>query len=643
MKKIRTKTFLIVLILFKFTILLGGEKSRLIVLTDIGGDPDDEQSLVRLLVYANEFDIEGLINKHWDVYYDEGFTPSDQRTLMRSYIYAYGDVRNQLAQNASGYPSESSLLNVMKQGGTNVPCTLDIPEISEVVGTIIGPGKDTDGSNWIIARVDASDSRPVDFAAWGGVSDLAQALWKVKSTRSSSQLSSFVRKIRVYSTDDQDDTGYWIRDNFPDLFFILSKAPNGNKLNSVYRGMYLGGDESLTSRDWVNTHVRNNHGPLGAKYPRWAYTRPNPNMSLKEGDTPSWFYFLDNELNRPDKPYYGGWGGRFRPQSTYWQDNSDWVEGVYSGRATVWRWRPNYQNDFQARLDWCVKSYGNANHNPVANISGDLTRTVYSGEFVRLDASGSYDPDGDNLSYFWFEYSEPGSFSGDFEIENNTSSVAEFTAPIVTSRKSMHIILVVKDNGSPNLVSYKRVILTIKPGSVTYRISGNANYYDNGNPVENTKLLLSGNKIDSVWTDENGDYCFYSLNEHRDYQIEAVKTSDTDVDSFAIISYDAALTAQAAAGMFEPTSDQAIAADVDRNGEVTFFDAALISQYVIGFPKPAGSHVAAWEFLPEYFNFYNSCNLIYPTIFGSSGGSIFSRPSFRLMTPWRTMPAISQT
>ena len=36
-------------------------KPRIITTTDLGADPDDEQSLVRLLVSANEFDIEGLI------------------------------------------------------------------------------------------------------------------------------------------------------------------------------------------------------------------------------------------------------------------------------------------------------------------------------------------------------------------------------------------------------------------------------------------------------------------------------------------------------------------------------------------------------------------------------------------------------
>jgi hypothetical protein len=36
-------------------------RPRVIVETDAGGDPDDEQSLVRFLLYANEFDVEGII------------------------------------------------------------------------------------------------------------------------------------------------------------------------------------------------------------------------------------------------------------------------------------------------------------------------------------------------------------------------------------------------------------------------------------------------------------------------------------------------------------------------------------------------------------------------------------------------------
>src|SRR6187402_1581188 len=37
------------------------DRLRLIVETDAGGDPDDEQSMVRFLLYVNEWDVDGII------------------------------------------------------------------------------------------------------------------------------------------------------------------------------------------------------------------------------------------------------------------------------------------------------------------------------------------------------------------------------------------------------------------------------------------------------------------------------------------------------------------------------------------------------------------------------------------------------
>jgi hypothetical protein len=363
-------------------------KPRLLVLTDIGGDPDDQQSLVRLLVHSNEFQVEAIIPEHWS---EHKQTPEEQMARVRRCLAAYGQVRDNLAQHADGFPAEAHLQGVLKRGKAHVPFALDrdtVPDVSRIVG----PGMETEGSQWIIDVVDRPDPRPVDVAVWGGTADLAQALWTVREQRSAEELAAFVSKLRVHAIGDQDDTGPWLRHHFPKLFYVLDHSRDGNKMNSCYRGMFLGGDESLTSRAWIDEHVRHDHGPLGALYPPETWTGPNPHGALKEGDTPSWFYYYLNGLNVPSQPGYGGWGGRFAPNGTFYQDGQDTVGEETSGRATVWRWRPAFQNEFQARMDWCVQSYAEANHKPRAVVNGDHSRRVLPisaapGETIELDAS----------------------------------------------------------------------------------------------------------------------------------------------------------------------------------------------------------------------------------------------------------------
>src|SRR5690606_24910208 len=180
-------------------------KSRVIVLTDIGGDPDDQESMVRFLLYANEFDVEGLVassSRHLRT----GVQP--QQIVQR--VQAYGQVLPNLRVHAEGYPDAQYLLDRIKAGS------------SEFGMEGVGEGKDTDASRWIIQTVDAPDPRPVYVLAWGGAVDLAQALWTVRETRSPEQLAAFVAKLRVYSISDQDNAGGWLRRYFPDMFWIAS-------------------------------------------------------------------------------------------------------------------------------------------------------------------------------------------------------------------------------------------------------------------------------------------------------------------------------------------------------------------------------------------------------------------------------------
>ena len=127
-----------------------------------------------------------------------------------------------------------------------------------------------------------------------------------------------------------------------------------DKREGTYRGMYLTGDESLTSREWIKRHVHS-AGPLGELYPTKTSTAPNSHGCMKEGDTPSWFFFLPLGGNDPRDPSQPGWGGRYERQADGWYRDVSRQPGV-DPRESVSRWRADFQADFARRLKWCLPS-----------------------------------------------------------------------------------------------------------------------------------------------------------------------------------------------------------------------------------------------------------------------------------------------
>lgn len=318
------------------------ERPRLAVLTDIGGDPDDQQSMVRLMVYANELEIELLLAS-------AAGTPGELKVavtkpeLIREIVDAYGKVLPKLRKHAEGWPTAEELRARVVSGN---------PQRGRAH---IGDGHDTAGSRGLIERIDAGTvERPLNIAIWGGQTDLAQALWRAKQDRGVEKFGEFVRKFRVYDIADQDGIAEWIRGEFPGMFYILNKAPQGkDRRAAVFRGMYLTGDGELTSRAWIDENVRS-RGPLGALYPTKTWTAPNPHGCMKEGDTPSWFFFLPRGGNDPRDPSKPGWGGQFVREADGWWRDVPAKEG-FDPRETVSRWRPAFQADFAQRMAWCVE------------------------------------------------------------------------------------------------------------------------------------------------------------------------------------------------------------------------------------------------------------------------------------------------
>jgi len=438
----------LIMSIFAFPVL--SQNPRLIITTDIGGDPDDTQSMIRLMVYSNEFDIEGLIcsSSGTPGELDKAIVRPD---LIEEVINGYGKVYLNLLKHSPHFASPEHLLSVVKKGNPYRGWTN------------VGEGHDSEGSEWIIMTVDKIDIRPLNICIFGGQTDLAQALWKVKNYRSAKDYKSFVSKIRVYDISDQDKIFEQIFSEHPSLFYILAKAPEGvDKREGVYRGIYMGGDESLTSMAWIMENVLENHGPLGELYPTKTWTAPNPHGVMKEGDTPSWFFFLDNGLNLAEHPELGGWGGRFvKNERGYYSDTSDLYLGEKNARATVYRWRDDFQRDWSARMDWCVGEYSDCNHNPHVMINNSTTNDPLiinskTGKIINLDAGGSTDPDGNELRYEWIFYPESEALSEKIEIKTDAGK-ASVKIPGMKQGGSLHLILKVTDDGIPNLTSYRRI------------------------------------------------------------------------------------------------------------------------------------------------------------------------------------------
>jgi hypothetical protein len=451
---------------------------RVIVLTDIENEPDDTQSMVRLLLYSDSIEIEGLV----------ATTSTHMRTSvhpesLHALIDAYAKVHANLVKHSAGFPKPDVLAALIKQGR---------PEYG--MGGV-GAGKDTEGSDWIIRMLEKNDDRPLWISVWGGANTLAQALHKLRATKTAAETERLIAKLRVYTISDQDDAGPWIRKNFPKLFYIVS--PGGNYSAATWTGInnaIPGIDNSTISNKWLAENIQQGHGPLGAMYPDVAWGM--------EGDTPSWLGLIPNGLNDPEHPAWGGWGGRYelsqpevpitdpktfiggipieqetRPIWTNAVDEYALPNYAEYGRATrpgdktfrdfkvtLWRWRDDFQRDFAARMDWTIKPYAEANHPPIPKLDHPEALTVRSGERIALAARATTDPDGDSLSYFWFPYPEAGSYKGVVKINGaENATTASATAPKVEKPETLHFILKVSDKGSPSLSRYKRIVVTVTP------------------------------------------------------------------------------------------------------------------------------------------------------------------------------------
>ncbi len=294
-------------------------------------DPDDLQSMVRFLLYTNEFDVEGLIASA------ATFANIARKQYILDILDLYDQVDENLRKHDTRYPTADKLRTVTWQGRDST--------WGKPVEEVIGEDKDSEASEGIIKIVDQPDPRPVWVLIWGGPGDVAQAIWKVQNTRSPAESEKFISKLRIFmiglgDKPGQDGSGQWMLDNFPNLFIIVSQK--------TYGGISAH-NSPIGNLDWLNANIRKGHGPLGAIYPRSGYNPDNPGMH--EGDTPSFLYLVSAAcgMHDPENPGQENWGGQYvrRDIST-----NHWFDGP--GAESVSKWLPEIQEDFAKRADWML-------------------------------------------------------------------------------------------------------------------------------------------------------------------------------------------------------------------------------------------------------------------------------------------------
>ncbi len=427
-----------------------GSSTRPRVIATTDGEVDDRSSMIRFLLYTCDFDVAGIVEVN-SKYQKRGH--SDEKWI-QAQLDAYDQVLPNLRKHNPSYPDTDSLRKVMRVGNeTEADLWIAPPEMQT---------KDTAGAQLIIDTLLDDDPRPVHVLSWGGANTTASALWKLKTGYPKEKFDYAVSRIRIYCIWYQDGGGSWIQKNVPGAYIYEAYGWDDVWDYESYDHARKQGRVSASPpaiqeymKDaWVNEHVKNGHGPLGAM---------TPQKYISEGDTPSFLNLINNGLAADLDYTLGGWGGRSA------HDDPNFPNHVTDKTLTddgdshkmFWRWVPAAQNDFAARMDWCVKDFAHANHAPVAKLKGSNQRDVKPGETLKLSATAT-DPDGDKLMFHWWQYSEADSARATVTITGSDSAnEASFVVPDEPG-KQVHIILEVTDSGTPPLVGYQRVVCDIK-------------------------------------------------------------------------------------------------------------------------------------------------------------------------------------
>lgn len=472
-------------------------KPRVVVTAD--PELDDLNSLIRYLLHSTDFVTEGLIyassGVHWkgDGKGTKWYVPGREYTrfglnlcpceswrwapderFIDDVVEAYAKAYDNLRVHDPDYPTPDLLKSKIRVG--NVKFDGDISE-------------DSDGSNLIKELLLDPADGPLYLLAWGGQSTIARALKSIQEQHAQAPdwltiRGRVARKAIIQSFGDQDSTHRaYISIHWPDIEWrqMATQTYGYGARNAV-----LPADQVYLGAAWTKANI-SSRGPLGALYRVWGDGKQmvtgdifdyfgfakltaadlksrgyivwtpvqEPGSWISEGDTSTFMNLLNNGLRGFEHALYGGWGGRGAIDTGPNGPHPQYASARFFGAA---------QRDLAARFGWSVTpARAGANHPPTVAVAGPPNRTARRGDEVALDGSAA-DPDGHRLTARWWQYGEADTYPGAVTVADASPLRTTVRIPAdATPGQTIHLILDVTDDGTPNLTRYQRVILTVQP------------------------------------------------------------------------------------------------------------------------------------------------------------------------------------
>jgi hypothetical protein len=495
------KKILGVLILFSMVQMSFGQSKlpRTIITTD--GEIDDVDTFIRMLMYSNEFHVEGLIysSSMWH-YKGDGkgtkFTSEMEMTRkmygsktdlrwpgvqwIQELLNAYSQVHSHLILHDRRYPSPNYLKGIVRVGNIDFE-----GEMNQI----------TAGSEWIKMKLLDKNPEPIYLQAWGGTNTIARALKSIEEqyvgTKKWAKIKSQVsKKAIIYTVMDQDATyknyigGHWPQvrvfynaHQFASFAYPWKRMMPKNT-QAYFEGTYMGPNIILGHGPLLEKYYSYGDGqkqvgddehihgdPTKLKNAQWGTFLPYDFIS--EGDSPAFLHLVDVGLNNLNNPSFGGWGGRFSNSAAKpyrFEDNEMAADfnpelGKMDINYSQTRWLVDLQQDFAARADWCIKSYREANHPPKIRVREGNSIRAKAGQKIVLHVEAN-DPDGQKVELRVWPYSEAG--NGTLEAKLMANQVHVQIPSDAKTGFQYHLIMQGKDSGTPTMTRYQRLVFRIQ-------------------------------------------------------------------------------------------------------------------------------------------------------------------------------------